>query len=347
MKVSRYAALVAVFSALLVVSLYGCYYFYGMPSKRTWNKVDLMYKQTADYTYRAIVKPSLLYDNRTEITEGEPLYTKLVEQLEITLHYELYETPTPVEMRNLEISYDASATLSGGDWSKNYHLNSMTTSTPSFTRTYTIDMNQIEETIETIGEETETRIYTYTYELRPSITLETSVGSESIREEFIPELKLTFEGGQIEVEGLKKTKAGSITHPETEIATWNFLGWSLEVPAMRLVATITSISLLAALFPPLRYEFHERASRTFIDRLDGDIREKIIEASEPPAHIERVTIRVGSLEDLAKIADEAFKTIIHHEGLFIVLDSDVRYEYKKESEETPREPESSTQERDS
>jgi hypothetical protein len=53
-----------------------------------------------------------------------------------------------------------------------------------------------------------------------------------------------------------------------------------------------------------------------------------VEISEPPERIERATIKVSSLEDLARVAEEAFKPIMHHGELFYVLDGDVRYEFQ-------------------
>jgi hypothetical protein len=99
---------------------------------------------------------------------------------------------------------------------------------------------------------------------------------------------------------------------------------------MRVASVISSISLGALLVYSMRFTLLERTSRPFMDRLGGDIRDKIIEASEPPQRIERATIRVGSLEDLARVAEEAFKPIIHHGDVFHVLDGDIRYEFKLE-----------------
>ena len=99
---------------------------------------------------------------------------------------------------------------------------------------------------------------------------------------------------------------------------------------MKAASIISSISLVVLLAVSMRFTLLERASRPFMERLSGDIREKIIEASEPPERIERATIRVGSLEALARVSEEAFKPIIHHGDVFYVLDGDVRYEFKLE-----------------
>jgi len=164
--------------AFLAVSLYGYYYFVRMPSTQSRNVVDLQYLQRADYSYTAQVKPSLLYDNRTKISIGEPLYTKLVEKLNITLQYNLTQTPKTVEMTEATLNCEVSTALSGGDWTKTYLLKPRREEHLSFADTYTLNIEEIEEIVETIAEETGTRIPTYSYEIRPHIHLEASAGRE-------------------------------------------------------------------------------------------------------------------------------------------------------------------------
>jgi hypothetical protein len=332
MKVSRWTVSSIVCAALLVVSLYGCYSFVSMPSLSSKNNLDLSYVQSAEYVYTAHVKPSILYDNRTEVSEGEPLYMNLVDRLDITLTYNLTQTPKTFELADINLSYETSGTLSGGDWAKNYALKPKVTTDARFSDTYTLEMKEIQGIVDAIGKETGTGIYTYTYEIKPRINLEASAGGEPIAQEFTPTLTIKFDGGKIQIDGLRSTKAGSVTHLETEAATWGFLGLSAQVGAMKAASIIASISLVALLAVSMRFTLQERASRPLLERLSGDIRDKIIEASEPPQRTGRATIRVASLEDLARVAEEAFKPIMHHKGVFYVLDGDVRYEFHMAAE---------------
>jgi len=97
---------------------------------------------------------------------------------------------------------------------------------------------------------------------------------------------------------------------------------------MKAASIISSISLAVLLAASMRFTLLERASRPFQERLSGDIRDKIIEASEPSERIERATVKVLSVEDLARVSEETFKPIIHHDDVFYVLDGEVRYEYR-------------------
>jgi hypothetical protein len=330
MKFTKWAIASATFATLLAVSLYGCYSFVSMPSLRSKNNLDLSYVQSAEYGYTAHVKPSLLYDNRTEASEGEPLYLKLVDRLDITLTYNLTQTPKTFYMIDIRLSYETSGTLSGGDWAKTYALKPKVTTDARFSDTYTLDIRDIQGIVEAIGKETGTGIYTYTYEIRPRINLEASAGGEPIVQEFTPTLKIKFDGGKIQIDGLRSTKAGSVTHLETEAATWGFLGLAMQVGTMKAASIIASISLAALLAASTRFTLRERASRPLLERLSGDIRDKIIEASEPQKTTKREIIKVGSIEDLAKVSEETFKPIIHHDDAFYVLDGDTRYEFTME-----------------
>ena len=111
------------------------------------------------------------------------------------------------------------------------------------------------------------RIYTYTYEIKPRISLEASAGGEPIAQEFIPTLTIKFDGGKIQIEGLRSTKAGSVTHLETEAATWGFLGLATQVRTMKVASIIASISLAALLAVSMRFTLQERTSRPLLDRL--------------------------------------------------------------------------------
>ena len=330
-RFNRWAASSAIFAILLALSLYGYHHFSRIPHTRTRSVTDLQYQQMADYSYTVLVKPSLLYDNRTEISMGESLYIKLVKQLNITFQYNLTQTPTHIEMTDITIKHEASANLSGGGWSKIHTLNRKEERLPVFMETYTIDVEEVEEVVDAIGEETGVMVPTYTYEIKPEITLRASAGREFIIQDFTPTLTIKFKQGKIEFEGLTNKKMGAVTHQETETATWSFLGLTAAVGAMKTTSMISSASFAVILTLSILFliekRVEERGARPFLDRLSGNIRDRIIEASELPERIERATIKVGSLEDLAKVSEETFKPIIHHDNVFYVLDGDMRYEF--------------------
>ena len=330
MKASKWIILSVVFAALLALSVYGCYVFNQMPPSHSTYVSDLHYTQTANYTYAALVKPSAIYENRTKISTGEPLYVKLVDQLNITLEYKVTSNPLG-NFTDTKLEYEISGVLTGGDWIKTYPRASKTWTVTSFTDTYTLEIEDIQEIVEMIGEETGSRVYGYTYEIRPEITLETSAAGKPIQENFTPTLTIKFEGAKITLEGLSDRKDGSITHIEREMATWSLLGWNLTVFSMRVTSMIASICLTALLAVSLYFRFQEKTTKPFLERLYGYGMLEVIKDSELPKQMGR-KIKVSSLEDLAKVSEETFKPIIHHGDTFYVLDGDLSYEFTIESE---------------
>ena len=41
---------------------------------------------------------------------------------------------------------------------------------------------------------------------------------------------------------------------------------------------------------------------------------------------------IGSLGDIIRVSEETFKSIIHHDNVYYVLDGDVRYEFRMAAE---------------
>jgi hypothetical protein len=242
-----------------------------VPSSRSRNVVDLKYAQKVDYLYTALVKPSLTYENRSEISVGDPLYTNLVKQLNITLRYNFTHTTNPLKMTNASISYEVKAVLNGGDWNKTYLLTPRRVTSSNFTETYVLIPVETEKIVARIYKETGVSSPTYTYEIRPQITLEASAEGKPVAQDFEPVIKIKFEGYKITIEGADTTKSGTITHLETESATWAFLGYSVSIETMRILSLLASVSLVILLIVSARFMWLERASKPFLSRLSDDV----------------------------------------------------------------------------
>jgi hypothetical protein len=98
-----------------------------------------------------------------------------------------------------------------------------------------------------------------------------------------------------------------MNHIETSPSTWTLMGWHIEVSALRILSVVASISFLALLGISTRFMILEGSSRSFLHKLDGSFRDKIVETTELPEQIKGKVIGVGSIEDLAKVSDETLK----------------------------------------
>jgi hypothetical protein len=108
--------------------------------------------------------------------------------------------------------------------------------------------------------------------------------------------------------------------------------WRIEIGTMRIISIITSLLFLVLLGVSARFVMVERSSRPYLHTLDSELREKIVETTDPPDRRKRNVIGVATLEDLGKISDETFKPILHYGGIFYIIDGDVKYEFHMAAE---------------
>jgi len=313
---------------LLAVSLYGYYRFAKASPTSSRRIVDFQYTQRAEYACKAFVKPSLVYDNRTEISwQDGPLFTRLVERLLVTFQYRLEQKP--VKMRDVKLKYRCTGILKGGDWQKVYTLSAWREmkDLTSFSDSFSLDVSKLQETVDAIGKETGQMVYQYEYLVQSQITLEGSVGGKQVKEEFTPKLTLRFGEGKIVVEGTRDTKSGQIAHQETVNKRWGMFGLTATYRTIRKGLVASSISIGVLLCLSVLLFIRERPRPTFLERLSKEVRAKIVEASDASDHIDVTTIRVLSPEDLVKISDETFKPIIHQGDQLYILDGEVKYAF--------------------
>lgn len=326
---------------LLAFSGYLIYFFHDKPLTRSRYVANCEYQQQADYNYAASIKPSVLYENRTTLLPGETAYRSLIKSLNISLTYNFTSNPSP---EHVEITYGVSAVLEAeGQWSKQFVLTSeKTQNTPDIKETYQLNLTEIEELIKTIEKETDTRASTYYYKIVPKIHLNSSINEVSIIEEYTPTLQIKLAPTILEFTGLSHTKPESIGNHETYENTWSSAGLTTTVRNMRYFS-YALVLLFSGCLAFTVWRIQKMPPPRFMDTIKKEYREKIIEATEPlTKQIQKATIKVNSIEDLAKVSGETFKPIIHEEKTttkqkqktkthtFYILDADIKYEYTTE-----------------
>ena len=346
-------AAILIFTALLAISCYAIYLFQNMPLERSVYVPTCQYRQEATYSYHVLVEPSILYDNRTVLLPGETAYIPLTKEVIILFTYRFISDPPP---RGSEISYRAEATLEAkGGWSKTFPLIPLKTSNSTILQeSYTIKINQIDTLIKQIEKETETRSTTYTYRITTTLTLKAVTDAGNIQEIFNPEIKITLDygGKKLEFNGLAHTDQGTIGVYKKAPAQWTFNLWTLHlwtttVQNMRYLSYTLTATTATALTATLIYLLIKQppSEAAIIKKKYGA---KIVETAQPGELEGKRTIHVTSIEDLAKVAEEAVKPILHQEiivkekpktkrHVFYVLDADTRYEYTTE-ETIPEKP---------
>lgn len=324
----------ALFLLLLLGSLLLLGYSYSRPETENRTEVLLSYRHRGGYGYVAHLKPNELYDNKLELSAGEgTVYLPLLENLSLTFSYLFLST----EEGELSSSYRLEVVLSTPAWSKSYPWleNSAQASgkTLSFSTSLLLDPSWVEERVRAISSETGTSTRSYDVLVRTQVRTVARTERGTVDESLSPQLTLHFvrdpsKGEYLTAEGLEEEKEGALTRSETLRRG--------EVGTLRRVSCLLlALALAGALLAGWAYLSTEKPKK--VEELVEPLRELVVELSEEPkVPPGGAVVRVGRMEDLAKVAEGLVKPVLHvklpspegEEHLFLVLDGSVRYEYR-------------------
>lgn len=333
MKTEHLKLLTIAFAFITAISLIGVYYTHQLPLYETTNNVLCTYSHQGVYDYEASLLSNTIY-NRTNLRPGEgTLYTAIVEQIDLTFTYSFASNP---QASNLTVNRELTISLeSPGKWNR--------TLTDNETRdllqleegesvSMMINQTKIKPIIEKIEEETGIRVSEYNLNVRPEIHVKADLAGRDIEETFIPELKISFitggeKGDYIAINELVYTKPGKITE-NSQILTPGVE----DKRAISVVATVISpIALVATIYQYFSVRPETPTSKK-IDKLVSQYEELITESTQEPPKT-KIKIDVETLEDLAKTAEILARPIIHHSGVFYIIDGEVMYNFRTVTED--------------
>ena len=300
------------------------------------------YMQQARYTWKAYLKPNVVYLNASEIEDTTPIYMRVVKLLEIRLRYTFTSNP----LGNVTVRYRLETTLRSpkeDGWSIPIQLNASYKGEETFTGEarldvkLTLDPNGYWDLIKTVERETGTYSSEYHIEVSPHIEVEADLGPRKVEETLNPKLTVklrlrTDVGDVISLEGMEYSKPGKIT--ETKIIVQE------DVVLQRryaLIASITSVSGLAGSLIGVA-KTRPRRREEPITRELKQVEDILVETKGEP-HLRRghTVVRVSTLEDLSKLSELLMKPILaskaQDQAILYVLDGQVKYVYKLESRE--------------
>jgi len=327
MKPEHLKLLSIAFAALTVFSIFGIYYTHQLPLYENKNNLLCTYLHKGTYDYKANLLSNTIY-NRTNLRPGEgTLYTAIVEQIDLNFKYSFASNPQAV---NFTVSRKLSVSLESPDkWNR------------TLTDEEAWDLLQLEEDelvsmminetkimliIERIEEETGISVSEYNLNVRPEIHVEADLAGRKIEETFIPELKISFitggdKGNYIEMNELVHSEPGEIKEESQVLISGVEDKRAISIVAM----VITPIALVASVYQYLSVRPETPTSKK-IEKLVSQYEELITESTQGSPKT-RVKIDIETLEDLAKTAEILARPIIHHSGVFYVLDGDVKYQF--------------------
>lgn len=324
--------LLIVFSVLTTASILSVFYTHQLPLYETRINTIATYKHTEFYSYLAKLKPNTFY-NRTILRPGEgSLYTAIVNYINITSKYSFISSPPP---KNVTTNTKVEIEIESPDkWTRTLSEDEaldLLEFSGSQDFKITINRTKIHEYVNRIDEEVGIRSTSYNLNVKPLIHCSATIAAREIEENFTPTLTISFitsgdKGNYISIGELFQTNDGKIT--ETNKI---YLEWVDKQRKMTIAFTAVTSILLAGSAVLYTQRKPEAPPKKPIEKVMAPYKDLITETTERPPESEN-TIRINSIEDLAKTAEILAKPILHTQEelnhIFYVIDGNTKYMYK-------------------
>jgi hypothetical protein len=198
-----------------------------------------------------------------------------------------------------------------------------------FTFTYNLNITSVTELIHEIESETGVRGSSYNLKISSQIDVEAEVENNPIKESFNPNMTVTFEGNMLTVNGLTQSQPKTVGQIVLEPATQKMFGAEIPVIYVRYLSYIALACSAAA----ISIAYYKRTPATITERIERKYGRLIIDVKAEPKHpAEAVIIEVASIKDLAKIAQESGKLILHQQAetlhTYQLFDGQLIYKYE-------------------
>jgi hypothetical protein len=327
-RVRRIAAVLVV--VFVLTTVWAAYYLYaethptgGGGTERT----VATYTENSLGAFAAALRPSVLYNNSTEIYGGNvTLFTPITNWINASIDYAL-ETN---RVANVSLSDVFLVTLSTPVWSKTLftgvnHTAPVTGALASLSLQYDVNVTAVVALAAAIDTQLDYQGGSYTLSLAPTIsgTVDVAGVEQPIAAE--PTLNFTFLGSLISPSGLQHTSSGSlVVSSPVPVST----GFSAAVPYLALVGAVGGLG--SSVWVATRRD--EGEPLLPLEELIRPYEEAVVETARPPKGVTATT--VAKFGDLVKIADTLGKPILRpvgpdpSSGTFFVVDGLIAYSYQ-------------------
>jgi len=327
---------IAVLTAILVASLALLVYSYSVPPETVKTVKVAEIHQSLDISYEVYVKSSIIYDNRTVIAMGEPIYAALFNGMNISYSYRV---DVDVPIRSVEGTYRIVRTISTPNWNKSAVIDQGDVNSILGKEGYLyVDFQEIMSYVNAVDKEigVTSRSIDVVYAYYIDVTIRTD--GKTYRLKLTPTIKLSYDYAKptisVSIAGNEDRYVDSrnITTP-TYI---KFMGMNIGVSAARFysfISVLASSPLLTAMIILSR-----RTSENPVDRILKRYGDIVITCNRISTENSN-RILVDSFEDLVKVSTLRKKPIaMVRDGentRFVVVDEDAVYEYVLEHPSTP------------
>jgi hypothetical protein len=351
---TKLSILLIFFTALTVASITTVYYTHQIPTEEKSTTTLGFYRHTGQYDYTAKLKPNIIYNKSTLKPSQGTLYTKIVDHINVTFTY----TFTCSHQTNItSIAYETETVLETEEnWNKTFTksemldtfqpANTVNSTEQKASTTLFVNITEIEEIIKAVDEQIGTSTAQYSLKFKPiidiiaEITL-TEADTRTIHESFAHKLTIESRKGTpnyISVENLEQTRQDTIDQTQITPLIWvtNQRNASCAFSAIASSALAITGAIYIKTEPASQPEHKEKTLKKILK----EHKELIAETKEePPLKQDTTTIKMATMEDLAKISETLMKPILYtkktpkppkteNSHIFYIIDNNTKYQFK-------------------
>jgi len=329
--------LVIILAILALASFLLAGFAFTRPTTRTLQD-EITYRQTGTFSYSAAAPTGIYAGDRVQ--PGEPIFRRLIDEVTVSFDYQ-FVADRPANLRG---TYRLLAQLSHPNgWKQAIELQPETGFSGSrFNVSGVINLAEVQALIDSLEQQTGLQSQQYTLSIVPEVFVQGIFAGQELQAEFLPRLKFRFDKLQMQLaedrsaasdtkNPFKPSQQGLLMQPREAANTLSLLGFQLKVWTARLVALSGLILSLGGILVVSLLMFEARQGSE-LSRLQAKYGPLLITVRSVDPGSDSRMIEVGSIEDLAKIADRNGCMILHQtQGTihhYFVRDGEVSYRYR-------------------
>ena len=303
------------FGILALISLVLSVFAFSRPVMRAAE--DIKYTQAGVFSYTA-AGASEIYDTGS-VQSGEPVFTNLTCTLNLKFLY-ILQGQQDEQLENITGVQRFYATVldQQSGWQRTIPLTSDTTFTGiPYTSSTTIDLCEVQDLVSLMENQTGVHSSTYTLDIVSRVSASGRISGQDFTDLFEPKLTFKFnslhfyfQSDALEADPIQTIQPGSISNPDMTENTLKLLGLNPTVRGIRVVSVFGLLISLGGLLA-LGIYFIYISSRS----QDATIRIKygsiLMDIYDEGLKTWSPVIEMGSIDDLAKVAEHQNSMIMH------------------------------------
>ena len=194
-------------SLLLMGSIFGVWWTFSHPTESQESVTEVSYRHSGEFDYQVYVNSGTLYGLPSEPEEPDPIYpTLLIDSIDVSFSYQF--VPDEQVTKVTEV-VEVTALVEVPGWQKELTLVPETTKTGDFTVDFSLDLEELNELIETFEEETGTYITSTDVTIEADVHVVAQTDAGAVEDDFVQTTKTTLTSTTLTWEqGLSLSQAG-------------------------------------------------------------------------------------------------------------------------------------------